>query len=233
MSTRIHYFQHVPYEDLGNMAEEFRQRGSTLSVTRWYQGDSAPQLDDFDWLIIMGGPMNVDDEAHYPWLKAEKALIRAAVDAGKVVLGVCLGAQLVARVLGAQVVPMAQREIGWFPVMRQPAADDSILSSVLPERFEAFHWHGDRFELPEGALLLASSEACDQQIFSYGSKVFGFQCHLEFTPKQALGLLENCRDELDGSRYVQSAEEITASEERFAGPNRLLTRVFDALVASH
>ncbi|MDQ2075103.1 type 1 glutamine amidotransferase [Marinimicrobium sp. ABcell2] len=232
MTTRVRYLQHVPFEGLGSMLDDFHRRGWSTEATRWYKGESAPELDSFDWLVIMGGPMNVDDETSYPWLKAEKALIHGAIDAGKVVIGICLGAQLIARALGAKVEPMGYKEIGWFPVRRQPAADNSILTSILPDQFDAFHWHGDSFELPPGAQLLLSSEACQNQAFCLDDRVFGFQCHLETTPQLAQAILENCGDELDGSHYVQSPEDISALPAYFAGPNQVLSQVVDAIVAS-
>lgn len=233
MSTHIHYLQHVPFEGLGSMAEYFREHGATTSATHWYRGDAPPGLDSFDWLIVMGGPMNVDEEVDYPWLKAEKALIRAAIDAGKIVLGVCLGAQLIARVTGGKVERNAHKEIGWFPVRRSAEIKDTVLSSVLPEQFEAFHWHSDRLELPPGATHLASSEACDNQAFCIGDKVFGFQFHLETTPRLAQALIENAGDDLDGSAYVQNPEQITAGPEQFERLNRIMSRILDAIVASH
>lgn len=231
MSNRIQCLQHVPFEGPGSMAEDFHQRGWPMEFTHWYLGDSAPSLNSFDWLVVMGGPMNVDDDALYPWLETEKALIREAIDGGKMVLGVCLGAQLIARALGATVTAMPRREIGWFPVRRQEGAEASVLGPALPSQFDAFHWHGDSFELPTGARLLASSDACANQIFSLGSNVFGFQCHLETTPKLAQALIENSGDDLDGSHWVQSAEEISAYPERFAPMNRVMTGVIDAIVA--
>lgn len=222
---RIHSFQHVPFEGLGSLAGEFESRRWPVTTTHWYRGERAPALEQFDWLVVMGGPMNIDEETQYPWLTAEKQVIRTAIDAGKTVIGICLGAQLIAAALGARVLPGEHREIGWFDLTRAPGAEQSPLAGLLPERFPAFHWHGDRLELPEGARLIASSEACRNQIFSVGERVLGFQCHLETTPESARALIEHCTDELDGSRYVQSREAIMAEPERFAAINGLAARV--------
>ncbi|WP_347330784.1 type 1 glutamine amidotransferase [Marinimicrobium locisalis] len=228
---RIHSFHHVPFEGLGHFEEIFARNDWPVSQTHWYRGDTAPELDDFDALIVMGGPMNIDDHDSYPWLQQEKQTIKATIDAGKTVIGICLGAQLIASALGAAVKPGKHREIGWFDLHRQPGADQSPLAGLLPERFPAFHWHGDTFALPDGALLLASSEACENQIFSLGEKVLGLQCHLETTPRTATALIENCGDELDGSHYVQSAEDMLAEPKRFSDINRLAEALIKGVIA--
>jgi GMP synthase-like glutamine amidotransferase len=222
---RIHSLQHVPFEDIGSMAEDFRRRGYSLTTSHWYSGDAAPAVTDFDALIVMGGPMGIYDEAIYPWLAAEKILIKNAIDAGKIVLGICLGAQLIADVLGGKVTRNAHKEIGWWPIAVQPTAQDHPIARILARYPEVFHWHGDTFALPPGALLLASSEACLNQAFSYGDRVYGFQFHLETTPDSAAALIENCGDDIDGSTYTQTAASLTASSERFAAINRAMSGV--------
>lgn len=226
---RIHVLQHVPFEDIGSMAADFQQRGYTVTRTHWYRGDQPPALNNFDALIVMGGPMGVHDEARYPWLIPEKALIHAAIDADKFVLGICLGAQLIAHVLGAKVFPNPQREIGWFPLTLQTPPAESRLGDALSEQAEVFHWHGDTFELPDNARWLASSQACAHQAFNLGNRIFGFQFHLETTEESARALVRECGDELDGSSFVQSAEEILADRERFANINRIMSKVLEEI----
>src|SRR6187402_2684975 len=119
---RIHSLQHVPFEDIGSMASDFRARGYSLSSTHWYRGDAVPAVGDFDALVVMGGPLGIYDEAIYPWLAEEKTLIKDAIATGKIVLGICLGAQLIADVLGAKVTRNAYKEIGWLPLAINPAA---------------------------------------------------------------------------------------------------------------
>lgn len=228
---RIQVLQHVPFEDAGSMSDDFYQRGYTVASTQWYRGDKAPELASFDTLIVMGGPMGVYDENEHPWLAQEKALIKAAIAANKIIVGVCLGAQLIACVLGARVSRNPHREIGWFPLTLQTPPEQSPLGSALPAGVEVFHWHGDTFALPQGARWLASSEACAHQAFSVGDRIFGFQFHLETTEASARALLAECADELDDSIFVQSAEEILADRERFDAINRMmsdvLARIFD------
>lgn len=229
---RIHSLQHVPFEDIGSMATDFRNRGYSLSTTHWYKGDSAPDSSNFDALIVMGGPMGIYDEAIYPWLADEKILIKNAIAAGKIVLGICLGAQLIADVLGAKVTRNAHKEIGWLPINVNPAAANHPVAQVFARHPEVFHWHGDTFALPPGAVHLASSEGCANQAYCYADNVFGFQFHLETTPASARALIEHCSEDIDGSRYTQSAQTILAGDDKFTQINSAMSEVigiiFDA-----
>lgn len=232
MSLRIHHLQHVPFEGLGSIEPALSARGHRLSASHLYRGDSLPAVDAFDWLIVMGGPMGVHDESLHPWLAAEKGLIRDAIAAGRSLLGICLGAQLIAQVLGAAVTRNAHREIGWFPVERSAAAAATRIGAALPPRFDAFHWHGDTFALPPGAVHLARSEACANQGFVFAERVVGLQFHLETTPESARALIAHGGDELDGSRYVQAAAAMLAKPVRFAGVNRVMGDLLAALEAA-
>jgi GMP synthase-like glutamine amidotransferase len=226
---RIHYLQHVSFENLGSMQAYLQKQGHSLSATHLYRSDPLPEIDQIDWLIVMGGPMGVHDEEQYPWLAAEKAFIRKAIENGKTVLGICLGAQLIADVLGASVTKNRQREIGWFSIIPSEQAAGTMLGSVFQRPLEVFHWHGDTFALPDGAIPLASSEACQNQGFILGERVIAFQFHLETTPASAQALVENCRDELDGSAYVQSEAEILAAQPRFEAINQVMQSVLQKL----
>lgn len=219
---RVQVFQHVPFEGLGSMDEWFAQRGHLLSRVRFYAGElpdgpggGAGGVPAADWLIVMGGPMGVHDEKEFPWLKAEKAALRAALDRGAAVLGVCLGAQLMADVLGAEVKPNHAKEIGWFPVRLSTEARATWLGRALPETFTPFHWHGDTFGIPEGAVPLGSSEACRNQGFLWRERALGLQFHPEITPASLAALSTECGGELAlaggaGGRFVQDAERLRA-----------------------
>lgn len=222
---RIHSLQHVPFEDIGSMTSDFRTRGYSLSSTHWYRGDAAPTVGDFDALVVMGGPMGIYDEAIYPWLADEKILIKNAIAAGKIVLGICLGAQLIADVLGAKVTRNAYKEIGWLPIVINPAATNHPIAQILARYPDVFHWHGDTFALPPGAVHLASSEGCANQAYVFQNQVYGFQFHLETTPASAQALIEHCGEDIDGSRYTQSAQAILASDEKFVPINRAMSEV--------
>lgn len=224
---RIHYLQHVPFEGPASIAAWAVQRGHTLTGSHLLKGEPLPGLNDFDWLVVMGGFMSVHDEAEFPWLVPEKKLIGQAIERGKRVLGVCLGAQLLADALGARVCRAPEKEIGWFPVRRTVASAASPSFRNLPDEFTAFHWHGDTFDLPRGAAHLAGSEACPNQAFAYGSAL-ALQFHVESTPESIAALIRNCPGDLRPGRYVQSPEQIM-SYKGFEPLGRILSQILDGL----
>jgi GMP synthase-like glutamine amidotransferase len=226
---RVQALYHVPFEDVGSMASYFAREGHRLSVTRLWQAEPLPAPQTFDMLIVMGGPMGVADEGRHPWLADEKRFIEGAMARGQTVLGICLGAQLMAHAAGAAVTRNGQREIGWFPVTRAHQASGTVLGDVLPPVFEAFHWHGDTFALPAGAVPLGSSEACPNQGFIIGDRQVGLQFHLETTPRSAAALIENCRHELAGGAHVQDPAAMLARPRRFEQINTLMEKLLDAL----
>jgi GMP synthase-like glutamine amidotransferase len=237
---RIHYIQHEKFETPGSILDWAGKQGYPLTRTLIYlqnagnaQGNRDalfPAMEDFDWLMIMGGSMNVYEENKYPWLDTEKRFIAGAVQTGKTVLGLCLGAQLLAVVLGGRVTRNRYREIGWHPIRLTGAARENPCLSFLPEEPVVFQWHGDTFsELPPGALLLAESEACAHQAFVYRERVFAFQFHLENNEAILQDLVENCAGELTPETYVQSPAEMLGHPE-YAGVcekwmNEFLTRL--------
>lgn len=205
---KIHYFQHVPFEELGYIREWAKKPGNRLSATRFYEDQRLPFIDICDFLIVLGGPMSVNEEQKNPWIVNEKKFIEKAIAAGKKVLGICLGAQLIADVLGARVYPNTEKEIGWFPVEFTPEGRSHPLFSSFPEKQTVFHWHGDTFDLPAGAVHIASSEACRNQAFVYGNNVVGLQFHLELSDADILRMVQNCGDELSGGRFIQQEKEL-------------------------
>ena len=212
---RIHYFQHVPFEGLASIEQWSRNKGYALSATRFYENPELPELHKIDWLIIMGGPMNIYEHDRYPWLISEKQYIRAAIDAGKTVVGICLGAQLIADVLGAKVYPGVHKEIGWLPVQLTREALNSDIFGFLPEQFTCFHWHGDTFDLPPGAMLLAKSDGCKNQAFIYDNRVLALQFHLESTPESVTDIISHCQSEIVPGRFIQSAETMLKNGDSF------------------
>jgi GMP synthase-like glutamine amidotransferase len=206
----IQCLQHVPFEGPCGIGGWAAARGHRLAVTPLYAGVVPPRPADFDWLVVMGGPMGVGDEAQYPWLAAEKVLIREAIAAGKTVVGVCLGAQLIAEVLGGRVYRNREREIGWMPIQLTEAGRASPLFGFLPPVLPVFHWHGDTFDLPPGAVHLARSDACEHQAFLVGGRALGLQFHLESTAASVAGLCAECADELRPGPYVQTARQMLA-----------------------
>ncbi|MFA5328900.1 MAG: amidotransferase [Prolixibacteraceae bacterium] len=223
---RIHYLQHVHFEDLGCIEDWAKAKGHRLSSTKFYENEFLPELSEFDWLIVMGGPMGVYDDEKYGWLNQEKEFIRNTILSGKTVLGICLGAQLIASVLGAKVYPNGEKEIGWFPI--SPAPEDQLLSENN-DPFTVFHWHGDTFDLPDNAVRIASSAACLNQAYIFSEKIVGLQFHFEVTEKSLERMITFCADELVGGTYIQDAETILSHKHFIPEINKRMFRLLDFL----
>jgi GMP synthase-like glutamine amidotransferase len=224
---RVQILQHLAFEGLGSIEQWLQERGAHVEHTRFYQSAALPGLAGLDLVIALGGSMSVNDESEFPWLMAEKQFLGEAIQGGVAVLGICLGAQLVASVLGARVYANAQKEIGWFDV-EATVVEGGVVR--LPASARVFHWHGETFDLPSGAIRLAKSVGCENQAFQWGSAAIGLQFHLETTPNLLDALVVNCRDELVESEYVQSESRIRgASSEDFENINLIMARVLTYL----
>ncbi len=224
----IHVLQHVPYEGPGMIRDWARRNNHRLHMYPVFLEDSSwPRFRSDDVLVIMGGPMNIYEEEKYPWLSNEKAFICEAVATGRKVLGICLGAQLIADVIGGRVVRNNHTEIGWFPIHWTKQARDSILFQHSEEEMMFFHWHGDRFEIPANVGLLAGSDGCANQAFRYRDNVVGFQFHAEMRAEDARRLTEHGRDELKPGTYIQSEEHMMAQPELFDEANEWMARFLD------
>lgn len=206
---QVHVLQHVSFEGLGSIAPWLESRGAEVAYTRLYESPQLPDGNIADMIVVMGGSMSANDENRFPWLLPEKRFIRDAIVRGIPVLGICLGAQLIASAMGASVSQNPVKEIGWFPVRAVPAPADAF---HFPEECLAFHWHGETFDLPEGAVRLAKSVACENQAFQLNRNVIGIQFHLETTFENALALLDNCRDELIPGPFIQNEEALRAAQ---------------------
>lgn len=225
---RIHVLQHVPYEGPGSIARWAEKHHHSISFTRFFNGGTLPDHDSYDLLLILGGPMSANDDFNVSWMQAEKRFIREAIDQDKMLLGICLGSQLIARVLGATVSRNRHREIGWFPVTATPNA--MVLG--LPQQFQAFHWHGDTFTLPEGAKSIGSSEGCDLQGFIYQDRVVALQFHLETTPDAARELVDACQHEIEeDGPHTQPAEAMRVDLELFSEANQRMEQIMGYMLS--
>jgi GMP synthase (glutamine-hydrolysing) len=178
----------------------------------------------------MGGPMSVYEENLYPWIADEKRCIRQAIDCGKIVIGVCLGAQMIASTLGARVYPHAHKEIGWFPVTLTEQARSTKIFCGTPDIFMAYHWHGDTFDIPDGAEHCAQSSGCSNQSFVYNNRVIALQFHIEATPTSVAGILAACGKDIKPATFVQDEQRMTEGCEYCEESNGVLTHMLDAIV---
>lgn len=227
----IHIFIHVPFEGPGFIQQWADNAGHHVTFTRFYENKSVlPSLDGIDGLIVMGGPMGVYDENQYPWLRTEKAFIGGSIGTGKKVLGICLGAQLIAACLGAPVYTAPNKEIGWFPVQpTEEGVSEDWFNALFEHRPTVFHWHGDQFGMPSGAANLLRSEANGNQAFLYGSSVLGLQFHLECTPDTTRAMLMHGDGELDSTGpFVQSAGQITDGLHHCKSNNQVMEKLLSA-----
>jgi GMP synthase-like glutamine amidotransferase len=170
----IHCFQHVPFETPGTILEWIRQHKHTITYTKFFEKEYTLRIpDEHDCLLIMGGNMNVDEEEKFPWLKTEKQQIKKSIDAGKKVIGICLGSQLIAAASGKKVYKGKEKEIGFFPITFSDKALEHSLFNHFPKEYRVFHWHGDTFDLPDNAQLIASTPVCTKPGIRYRRECAG------------------------------------------------------------
>jgi GMP synthase-like glutamine amidotransferase len=226
----IYYLQHVAFEGLGSIEKWAHNHRLGVSAIRLYENGTFPDPKRLEALVVLGGPMGINDEEKFPWLVPEMHFIEKVIKNGVPVLGICLGAQLLAHVLGAKVYPNNEKEIGWFSVTKTVSSNDHKIATILPDKMEVFHWHGDTFDLPEDAIQLYRSEACEHQAFIYDNNVTALQFHLETTPASIDALINHCSEELIDAPFVQSAEAMRKGTSRFQTINKnmdiLLSQIF-------
>ena len=228
--TEILIFKHVPFEGPGTFREELDKRGLRYREVNLYKGEAPQNLDGCGGLIIMGGPMNVYEEDEYPFLKDEDRLIKEALSKEIPMLGICLGAQLMAKAAGAKVTKGKKKEIGWYPLhITDEAMKDTVFCS-LPKEVEVFQWHGDTFDLPKGAVRLASSDLFPNQAFRMGDNAYAFQFHIEVTSDIIKSWIDINEEELEGVKdYIDSEKILPETKVKIDNLGRLATNVYDQL----
>ncbi len=219
---KIQVLQHSSVNTLGTIEEYAKTKNHRLESTRFYETKSPPELDSFDLLIIMGGPMGIYDYEENPWLRDEKAFIKQAVEAGKPILGICLGAQLLADILGASVYENRHMEMGWFPVRTVGGENKPEFLERLPEEITVFHWHSRTFDLPAGAVHLFESEGCKNQGFIYDGRVIALQFHPEVNEERIKSLIKRFGDDIADGPFVQEKKEILGQKKYLAATKEFM-----------
>lgn len=228
---RLHVIKHVPFEGPALIAEWAEERGHQVTEA-FALTEEHPPLADVDFVVVMGGPMAADDHEASPWLAAEKRWIAEAISADKLVLGVCLGAQIVAEAIGGRIRRNQYPEIGWYPVRGSRRSEDDPVWWSFPDVLVVGHWHGDTFDLPDGVAPALSSDATANQAFSAnGGRVVGLQFHLEWTPEALESLVDECIDELNGTPpYVTTPTDMLQEAKRhYPACRAALWKLLDAM----
>ena len=224
---KIHVLQHSSINTLGTIEEYAKIKNYPLESTRFYETETPPKLDSFDLLIIMGGPIGVYDYKENPWLRDEKKFIKQAIMAGKPVLGICLGAQLLADVLGSRVYENKYMEMGWFPIRATADENKPDFLKGLPEEITVFHWHGGTFDLPAGAVHLFESEGCKNQGFIYNGRVVALQFHPEVNEERIKSFIKRFGDGMVDGPFVQKEKEMLEQRKHLAGTKEFMFLILE------
>lgn len=235
---KLHMIMHESFESPAAIEQWSRSRKHEVQYTRLYNGDMLPKnVNDFDFLIVMGGPQSpatTKSECSYFDGPTEIEFIKKAIENEKLVLGVCLGAQLIGEALGAKFDHSPNREIGVYELELTDDAKKDPIFSKFPKKFLVSHWHGDMPGLTKDSKILAKSKGCPRQIIKYTERVYGFQCHFEFTPESVEGMIKNCSSELAQYKhlpYVQQKEQLR--KHNYDEMNKLLFKFLDCIASSY
>lgn len=225
---KAYIFQHVPFEGLGCIQFWLDQNQYQTRYIRMYEDPALPSIEEVDLLIILGGPMSVNEEIAFPWLKKEKEFIRQLIAAKTPLLGICLGAQMIASALGKQIHRNPEKEIGWWEIQGIPSLSSAF---SFPEKATVFQWHEDTFEIPDDAVHTGFNIACKNQAFQLGRRTIGLQFHLETSNETMEFLLKGFDTEAERHQpFVQSPEKIrTLASQKLKDSNQLMFDLLDYL----
>jgi GMP synthase-like glutamine amidotransferase len=226
----IHYFQHNHFEDLGFIGDWAKSNNFTTSVTRFDIKPELPLIENFDWLIIMGGAMGVNDSDQYPWIPKEIEFIKEVIRSGKIVIGICLGSQMIASALGARVYKNSEPEMGFWPISFSKEAQQDNVFKHFPANLDVMHFHFDTFTLPEGAILMAKSTVTPVQSFIYGKNVFAFQFHSELTELNLPVFIKELEPEIIPGPLVQNPDEMLQKINYCSLNNEIFAKVLDEIL---
>lgn len=226
---RLHLLEHDPIDlSRTNITLWAENKGYPVAQTYLCNGEKLPDLQEFDWLMVMGGSAHAWEEYLHPWLPDEKKFIAKALDHGKIILGVCFGAQLLAEALGADVFPNPYEEIGWYKVTLTPEGRQSYLFQEIPQQFTTFHWHADHFSLPSGCTRLACSDATANQAYiSEKRPIAGIQFHPEYTLALVRYFAREWGNEWKNGPYVAGKDEVLVQTDHMPETYRLLATILD------
>ena len=219
---KVHCLQHTAFETPGCIVQWANTHQLHFSITHTYRGEVLPDVNAVDLLIVLGGPQSAIELELYPYLKSEVDFIQKTIAQNKAVIGICLGAQLIGEALGARTDKSPFPEIGIFPIHALPEAKHDPVFSQFPETIETVHWHSDMPGFTEGMITLASSPGCPRQVFRYGDRVYGLQCHFEMMKCNAEKLLAHCKDDLTSGMYIQKPEDFLKADFEAINQNMLI-----------
>ncbi len=231
MKMRIIILKHAFFESPNYILNLIKRKNIEYKIINIYKNEQLPVVNSFDFLIIMGGPMGVYGTDKYPWLDKEKYFIKESIKKNRKILGICLGAQLIAECLGAKVYKNKYKEIGWFPVYLTEEGKDNFLFKEIPEKFITFHWHNDTFDMPNRAEHLAYSKACKNQAFIYGKNILGLQFHPEITYKGLKAFVDNFKTEIKKEKYVQNKDKLLGEKIIVNQNHNILKNIINKIIS--
>jgi GMP synthase (glutamine-hydrolysing) len=226
---RIHTIIHASFEKAGVIESWAINQGHDFSSTHTYKSEKLPDASTIDFLVIMGGPQSPTELDEYPYLRDEINLTKEVINQNKAVLGVCLGAQIIAESLGAKTERSPNKEIGVYPILLTKDGESDPIFKMFPKSFDVMHWHNDMPGIPQGGVLLAHSEGCPRQAIRYGDRVYGLQCHMEMTRELIKGMVEHCKGDLKPGKYVQDATQLVEND--MSEINNKMILILDHLAA--